>query len=94
MNPKPRQVRFEYCISVLFLTLRRESDVMELRPGQSAAAASLPYCLITLMLGWWGVPWGLLLTPVVIWRNLSGGSAVAPPQPSAGSAGGLPPHQA
>src|SRR5215470_8768738 len=28
---------------------------------------SLGSCLV---LGWWGFPWGLLLTPLQIWRNL------------------------
>jgi hypothetical protein len=75
-SPTVRQVRFEYCISLVFLTWRRESEPIELRPGQSAAVASFPYCLITLLLGWWGVPWGLLLTPLVLWNNLRGGREV------------------
>jgi len=49
---------------------------MILKPGQSAAIASLPYCLITFLLGWWGIPWGFLLTPAIIWRNLGGGRPV------------------
>lgn len=72
----PRQVRFEYCISLVFLTWRRESEVVTLKAGQSAWVASLPYCLITFLLGWWGVPSGILLTPVVLWNNLNGGRAV------------------
>jgi hypothetical protein len=27
-------------------------------------------------LGWWGVPWGLIYTPLTLWTNLSGGRAV------------------
>ena len=71
-----RRVRFEYCISLIFVTWRRESEVVTLKPGQSAWFASLPYCLITLFLGWWGVPSGILLTPVVLWNNLNGGREV------------------
>jgi hypothetical protein len=29
--------------------------------------------LQTLVLGWWGVPWGLIYTPMVLIGNLCGG---------------------
>jgi hypothetical protein len=77
--PGDRVVRFEYCISFVFLTWRRESEEIALRDGQSAAIASLPYCLISLFLGWWGIPWGVFLTPICIWRNLKGGRPVTIP---------------
>jgi hypothetical protein len=71
--PEVRHVRFEYCISLLFLTWHRESEIISLMPGQRAWIASLPYCVISLFLGWWGIPWGLLLTPAILYRNLCGG---------------------
>ena len=78
MNPdmRPvRRVRFEYCISFLFFTVRHVSEEIELEAGRSVFLASLPYNLITFFLGWWGVPWGLMVTPVILFRNLSGGIA-------------------
>jgi hypothetical protein len=76
MKSLPRAVRFEYCISLIAITLRRESDVVILKPGQSIVVAGLPYCLITFLLGWWGIPWGVFLTPMIIGRNLAGGRDV------------------
>ena len=70
-------MRFEYCISLIFVTWRRESEVVVLEAGQSAWIAGLPYCLITFFRGWWGVPAGVLLTPVVLWNNLNGGREIA-----------------
>jgi hypothetical protein len=70
-----RRIRFEYCISFLFFTVRCRSQVITLEPGSSVFVASLPCVLITLFLGWWGVPWGLMVTPVILFRNLSGGIA-------------------
>ena len=71
-----RQVRFEYCISLIVLTWRRESEVVAIGARQKKWFASLPYCLITLLFGWWGLPWGFVLSPIVIWRNLKGGRPV------------------
>jgi hypothetical protein len=36
--------------------------------------------VFSLMLGWWGIPWGLVLTPIQIGRNLFG--ITRPPEPS------------
>lgn len=80
MSEPVHRVRFEYCISLVFLTWRRETDPVEVTPGWRATVASLPYCLITLILGWWGIPWGFFLTPVVLWNNLSGGRVEDTPQ--------------
>jgi hypothetical protein len=77
MSASTRRVRFEYCISLVFLTWRRESELVQVPAGWPAFLAGLPYCLITLVLGWWGVPWGIFLTPVVLWNNIRGGRVVA-----------------
>ena len=34
--------------------------------------AQLTDALYSLALGWWGFPWGLLMTPVQIGRNIAG----------------------
>ena len=33
----------------------------------------LGYSALALLLGPWGVPWGLILTPWAVWVNLTGG---------------------
>jgi hypothetical protein len=33
----------------------------------------LPWCGVSLVLGWWGLPWGLIWTPMAIYKNLTGG---------------------
>ena len=71
-----RFVFFEYTISLIFLTLRRPSNVYFLRARETAFLRSLPYCLISLFLGWWGLPWGIIYTPLTIILNLSGGCDV------------------
>lgn len=69
-------VFYEVCISLVFVTLRRPTRVHRLAAGESGTWRGLPYALVTLLLGWWGLPWGLLYTPLVLWTNLSGGCEV------------------
>jgi hypothetical protein len=48
--------------------------------GKKAKAADTLFCLL---LGWWGFPWGFLVTPVQIVRNVIGlASASNPTRPS------------
>ena len=68
-----RAVVFEYCISCVVLTLRGSSRVHVLKPDAWAWLHGLPYTIITLLLGWWGVPWGLIGAPRALWTNLTGG---------------------
>lgn len=71
-----RFVFFEYCISLIFVTLRRPSSVVLLRRGQRGLVRGLPYTLLSLLLGWWGLPWGLIYTPLAVFTNLRGGRDV------------------
>jgi hypothetical protein len=73
-----RFVVFEYCISLVVATRRRPSEVYLLRPGELGLIRGLPYTLLTLLLGWWGIPWGLIHTPLALITNLSGGRDVTP----------------
>jgi hypothetical protein len=69
-------VVFSYCMSFLVITLKRSSDVMFVRAGQSPVVAGLPYTVLSFFMGWWGFPWGLVYTPVAIIQNLAGGKDV------------------
>lgn len=66
-------VRYHYCISCLILTFRRSSDVYLVKAGESAAVKGLGYTLLSLLLGWWGFPWGIIYTFEAVTTNLSGG---------------------
>jgi hypothetical protein len=68
-----RCVRFEYCISALVFTLRRQSPVYLTNSWQDRYLRGVPFSLLALALGVWGVPWGLLWTPWAIWVNTTGG---------------------
>ena len=71
-----RFVFFQYCISILVLTFRRASDIYFLRHGESAVTKGLPLTLVSLVAGWWGIPWGPIFTIQSVYNNSRGGKDV------------------
>jgi hypothetical protein len=69
-------VIFQYCISVVVLTFKRSSDVYFVRAGENAVSKSLPFTLLSLVAGWWGIPWGPIYTVQSFYTNLRGGKDV------------------
>ncbi len=69
-----RCVRFEFCFSLLFVTVRRQSPVYLTDSWQQRYVRGLGYSVLALLLGPWGAPWGLLLTPWAVWVNATGGA--------------------
>src|SRR5215469_14023098 len=85
-----RVVLFQYCISLLVVSLRRSSPAMLIKPGDSAFAKGAPYSLLSLFAGWWGIPWGPIWTLMTIATNLSGGKDLTPSVRSALGLGPAP----
>lgn len=71
-----RFVFFQYCISIVVLTFRRASDIYFLRQGESAVTKGLPFTLVSLVAGWWGIPWGPIYTIQSVYNNSRGGKDV------------------
>jgi hypothetical protein len=69
-------VYFQYCVSLLVITFKRPSNIYFIRAGESAVSKGLPFSILSLLLGWWGIPWGLIWTPMVIFTNFRGGKDV------------------
>lgn len=69
-------VHFQYCISMVILTFRRPSDIYFIRHGENAVVKGLPFTLLSLVAGWWGIPWGPIYTIQSIYSNSCGGKDV------------------
>lgn len=69
-------VMYQYCISLAVITFKRWSKVYFIRHEQSALMKGLPFTLLTLVLGWWGFPWGPIYTIQTLWINLRGGKDI------------------
>jgi len=76
INRGGRFVVYQYVVSLVFVTFRRNAPLQFIRAGESPAMQSFPWTLITLFLGWWGIPFGFIYTPMVLTRNLRGGTDV------------------
>lgn len=69
----PAPVRYPYVISLIVVTLRYESGLKHVRTADGRYVRAIPYLLVSLLLGWWGMPWGPLLTLRAVWDCLNGG---------------------
>ncbi len=69
------------CYSLIFFTSKSPAPV---RPvcDSCRVTAGLPYSLLSLLFGWWGIPWGPIYTVQSIIQNFRGGAVVptAPPE--------------
>lgn len=68
-----RFVTFRWCVSLVLVTFQRPTGVLYIAPGKSRLEAGLPYLMTSLLLGWWGLPWGPFHTIGCVWLALRGG---------------------
>jgi hypothetical protein len=71
-----RFVLYHYCISVILLTFRRSSNIYFVRARENTISRGLGFSLISLLLGWWGIPWGPIYTVGSLITNFNGGKDV------------------
>jgi hypothetical protein len=66
-------VRYQWCVSALIITFKRFSDIHFVRAGESRQAKGMQWTLLSLVAGWWGIPWGPIWTIHSLVVNLKGG---------------------
>lgn len=76
INAGGRFVTYSYVVSILIMTFRRNSDIYFIRADESRITRGLVFSLISLLLGWWGIPWGFIYTLAALWTNFQGGKDV------------------
>ena len=70
-------VVFTYCFSLIVITFRRSSDIYFVRSQESAIKYGWPWLMISLIFGWWGIPWGPIYTIQAIFRSFTGQDVTA-----------------
>lgn len=68
-------VRYETCCSVIFMTLRRKTP-MFLKDSSTARKSQTTAAIVSYLFGWWGIPFGILFTPIVVMNNIRSADAV------------------
>lgn len=76
LNRGGKFVMYRYCFSAILVTVMQSTDIYLIRAGQSRVVKGLPWCLLTLLAGWWGIPWGPIRSIQSLWINLRGGTNV------------------
>lgn len=64
--------QFSTCISVVLLTHQFPSRYL-IRHSSQATVTRSAYTIVSLLLGWWGIPFGPIYTVQAVYRNLRGG---------------------
>jgi len=62
-----------YCFSILILTFRRSLDVRYVPAGKCNAGPAALGSFITVLFGWWGIPWGPIYSIGALIANFNGG---------------------
>jgi hypothetical protein len=69
-GPGPVDVHQSYRVySLVFMT--RWENLHKIACRRCGVKTQLGNMVISLVAGWWGFPWGLIMTPVQIGRNIS-----------------------
>ena len=69
-------VVYQYCVSLIVVSFKRSSDVYFVTADRPFKGARFGYSLLSVIAGWWGLPWGPVFTVQSLWTNLSGGRDV------------------
>ena len=69
-------VCYQYAISILVVSFRRASSIYFIPAGENAVAKGLPWTGLSLLAGWWGIPWGPIWTIQALVTNFRGGKDV------------------
>ncbi len=64
-------VMYQYCVSIVVMTFKRGSDIYFIPAGGKGKGAG--FTAISLLAGWWGIPWGPIYTISSVVKNMQGG---------------------
>lgn len=71
-----RFVYYPFTVSLVLFTLKRTSDTYLVRAGETAIGKRVFFTMVSLLFGWWGIPFGPKYTFRSIVTNLRGGKEV------------------
>lgn len=73
MDVNMELVQFQACLSFLFVSFRMPSRFY-IKGYHKTKIIGIAYALISLIFGWWGLPWGPVYTVQSVIKNITGGN--------------------
>jgi len=71
-----RFVIYSYNFSLVVVSFKRASNIHFVRAGQNRVIKGLPFTMVALVCGWWGIPHGVIYTFQTLATNFGGGRDV------------------
>jgi hypothetical protein len=71
-----RLIYYPYTISLGIVTFKKKSELYIVRKKENSLTRALPFLLISVLFGWWGIPAGPKLTLQSISVNRKGGKDI------------------
>lgn len=71
-----RFIYYSFTLSLVIITFKRTSGVYLVRAGENAVLKGFGFTLVSVLFGWWGIPFGPKYTLESIRTNLKGGKNV------------------
>ena len=69
-------VIYTYCISIIVMTFKRSSDIYFIKSGEGSVGKGVSFTIVSMIFGWWGIPWGPIYTIGALVTNFSGGKDI------------------
>lgn len=73
INKGGKFISYGYCISIVALIFRLTSSPHFIKSTEKPSKYRLKYNILSLLLGWWGLPWGPIYTIDMLRLNLKKG---------------------
>ncbi len=71
-----RFIVHHWCLSIGIMSFFHTSTVYYLQSRKSGLGRACFYSGLSMVLGWWGIPFGFIYTPMTLWKNGKGGTDV------------------
>ncbi|MCK4260564.1 MAG: hypothetical protein KAX49_16425 [Halanaerobiales bacterium] len=72
ITPETELVQYQACLSFLIISVKVKSKFF-VKESHFTLSINVVYSLIALIIGWWGLPWGLIYTIQALANNITGG---------------------
>lgn len=71
-----RFIYYSYVISLIFFSMKKTSGVYLVRANENPVNKAMPFIILSMLFGWWGIPWGPLYTIESLRSSFRGGKDV------------------